>query len=110
VLFPPLHDVTYEFEANFNGMTTEPVELDALLAAREQMIAILHRDLDANERAFLMSLADGEPDWSRMAVDHLDALPAIQWKLHNLAKLKKANLAKFKAQSQELAGKIAALG
>ena len=109
VLFPPLHDVAYEFEANFKGMTIEPVELDALLAAREQMIATLHEDLDVNERAFLMSLANGELHWSRMGVDHLSALPAIQWKLHNLTKLKEANPAKFKEQSRELAGKIAAL-
>ena len=28
-------DVRHEFEHNFDGMTAEPVELDALLAARE---------------------------------------------------------------------------
>jgi predicted nucleotidyltransferase component of viral defense system len=109
VLFPPLHDLTYEFEANFKGMTTEPVELGALLAARDQMIARLHEDLDADERAFLLSLAVGEPDWDRMGLDHLGALPAIQWKLQNLAKLKAANPGKFEEQSQELAAKIAAL-
>ncbi|CAN7448668.1 nucleotidyl transferase AbiEii/AbiGii toxin family protein [Variovorax sp. LjRoot84] len=109
VLFPPLHDMTYEFEANFKGMTTEPVELGALFAAREQMISRLHEDLDVDERAFLISLADGEPDWDRMGLDHLSALPAIQWKLQNLTKLRKANPGKFKEQSQELASKITAL-
>ena len=59
VLFPQLRDVTYEFEANFRGMTTEPVELDALVEARNQMIATLHEDLDLDERAFLVSLAHG---------------------------------------------------
>lgn len=109
VLFPPLHDLTYEFEANFKGMTTEPVELEALIAAREQMISRLHEDLDVDERAFLISLADGKPNWDRMGIDHLSALPAIQWKLQNLTKLRKANPGKFKEQSQELSAKIAAL-
>lgn len=110
VLFLPLRDVTYEFEANFKGMTTEPVELSALLAAREQMIATLHRDLDANERAFLTTLADCAPAWDRMALAHLNAMPAIQWKLQNLGKLKQKNPAKFDAQSRELAEKISGLG
>ncbi|MDM0032102.1 nucleotidyl transferase AbiEii/AbiGii toxin family protein [Variovorax sp. J22P271] len=91
VLFPPLRDVTYEFEANFNGMTSEPVELNALLAARDEMIATLHAGLDADERAFLISLAAGEPAWDGLALPHLSALPAIQWKLQNLAKLRATN-------------------
>lgn len=110
VLFPPLRDVAREFEANFKGMTAEPVELDALLAARERMIATLQGGLDANERAFLVSLAEGDPEWGRMDVTHLAAMPAIQWKLQNLAKLKATNRNKFEEQAQVLAAKISALG
>jgi predicted nucleotidyltransferase component of viral defense system len=110
VLFPPLRDVRYEFEANFNGMTTEPVELGALLVARDEMIAALHAGLDADERAFLLSLSTGEPDWDRMGLPHLSELPAIQWKLQNLARLKAANRGKFKEQADALASRIQALG
>lgn len=106
VLFPQLRDLTYEFDANFQGMTTEPVELEALLAARDQMIVALHQGLDVDERAFLVSLSTGEPDWDRMGLDHLSALPAIQWKLQNLAKLKATNPGKFEEQSQALVAKI----
>jgi hypothetical protein len=38
VLFPPPRDIRQEFEQNFVGMTTEPVELEALLVARERML------------------------------------------------------------------------
>jgi len=65
--------------------------------------------LDADERAFLISLASGEPAWDRLALPHLSALPAIQWKLQNLAKLKATNQGKFEAQAGELATKIAAI-
>jgi hypothetical protein len=109
VLFPPLRDVTYEFEANFNGMTSEPVELNALLAARDEMISTLHSGLDADERAFLISMAAGEPAWDRLGLPHLSALPAIQWKLQNLAKLKTTNQEKFEAQAGELSTKLAAI-
>ncbi|WP_307600280.1 nucleotidyl transferase AbiEii/AbiGii toxin family protein [Variovorax boronicumulans] len=110
VLFPRLRDVSTEFQANFQGMTTEPVELDALLAARDQMIATLHKELDAEERAFLVTLANAAPEWHRMGIAHLGAMPAIQWKLQNLAKLKELNSAKFEEQSRELAEKISGLG
>lgn len=110
VLFPSLRDVTHEFKANFEGMTTEPVELGALLAARDRMIATLHAALDANERAFLLSLAEGDPEWGRMDLPHLAAMPAIQWKLQNLAKLKATNRGKFEEQSRALAAKVSDLG
>jgi len=47
-------------------------------------------------------LVQGKPDWSLMACPHLRELPAIQWKLQNLAKLKHSNTAKFTAQADEL--------
>ena len=109
VLFPPLRDLTTEFDANFQGMTTEPVELGALLAARDQMIATLHKELDADERAFLVTLANGAPEWDSMGIAHLSAMPAIQWKLKNLASLKEKNPAKFDEQSRVLAERFSDL-
>ena len=106
VLFPPLKDVTQEFESNFRGMTTEEVELPQLIAARHQMIATLHTDLDDDERAFLISLASGEPDWTRMDLPHLNELPAMQWKLKNLAELGKKNKGKLEEQRDELVAKM----
>lgn len=41
VLFPKLRDISGEYEGTFKGMTTEPVELRALLSARERMVAEL---------------------------------------------------------------------
>lgn len=38
VLFPTLRDIGQEYERNFIGMTTEPVELAALLTTRERMV------------------------------------------------------------------------
>jgi hypothetical protein len=38
---------------------------------------------------------------------HLSHLPAIGWKLQNLAKLKKSNLGKFTQQAEELRAKLA---
>jgi hypothetical protein len=56
-------------------MTAEPVELDALLAARERMMRELQQGLSADERRFLLSLVAAEPEWSLLGVPHLQQLP-----------------------------------
>ena len=102
VLAPTLRDISGEFDATFRGMTAEPIELKALLSTRERMIAELHAGLDADERAFLLSLARNEPSWTLLGIEHLEQLPGIRWKLANLDRLATANPKKFKAQAVAL--------
>jgi hypothetical protein len=102
VLSPTLRDISGEYDNTFRGMTAEPVELEALLSARERMVAELQVGLDAKEREFLLSLARYEPDWTLLGIEHLEQLPGIRWKLANLERLAKANPKKLKAQAQEL--------
>ena len=102
VLSPTLRDVSGEYDNTFRGMTAEPVELSALLLARERMVSELQAGLDAREREFLLSLARNEPNWGLLDIEHLVQLPGIRWKLRNLEQLAKANPQKLKAQAQEL--------
>lgn len=103
VLFPSLRDIRQEFEHNFIGMTAEPVELGALLAARERMAHELQQELTADERRFLLSLVAAEPEWNLLGIPHLEQLPGVRWKLQNLERLRKANTQKFAEQSDVLA-------
>lgn len=107
VLFPSLRDIRREFEHNFVGMTAEPVELDALLAAREQMMRELQQGLTDEERRFLLSLVTAEPEWALLELPHVEKLPGVRWKLQNLERLRKANARKFAEQSEELARRLA---
>jgi hypothetical protein len=102
VLFPNLRDISSEYEGTFKGMTAEPVELKALLSARERIVAELQAGLDAAERELLLSLARNAPNWDLLGIEHLEQLPGIRWKLENLGRLAKANPKKFKEQAQEL--------
>ncbi len=102
VLFPPLRDISGEYENSFKGMTSEPVALDDLLSARERMIAELHANLDAAEKAFLISLSRNAPDWALLGIAHLGELPAIRWKAENIEKLAKANPKKLAEQASIL--------
>ena len=83
-------------------MAREPITLDELLSVRGRLREELPSELTSNHRQFLLGLVVGEPDRHLMTCRHLVALPAIPSKLHNLAKLKKANLRIFAQQDNEL--------
>ena len=74
----------------------------------ERMVRELQRGLDDNERRFLVSLVAGTPDWSLLGIAHLEYLPGIRWKLHNLAQLQKTNAKKFAEQAELLSALLAA--
>jgi hypothetical protein len=102
VLFSRDQDISLAFENEFVGMTREPIDLDQLVEVRWRLRAELPSRLSEKHRRFLIGLVRAEPDWSLMACPHLKDMPAIRWKLENLAKLKKSNAKKFAAQTDEL--------
>lgn len=106
VLYPQLRDIQHDYAHNFAGMTVEPVPIEALLATRERMLGEIQQGLDENERFFLLSLVRGTPDWSLMDIPHLEYLPGIRWKLHNLTQLQKTNPGKFAEQADALARRL----
>ena len=80
----PLEDL---FTQHFSGMTDQPIELCELEAARVQLFDWAATALSENERKFLLSVKQGEPDWTQLPFESLDQLPAIQWKLHNIRQM-----------------------
>jgi predicted nucleotidyltransferase component of viral defense system len=102
VLFPALRDIQHDYTNNFLGMTAAPVPLDALLATRVRLVHELQHGLDGNERQFLLSLVTDAPQWALLGIAHLEHLPGMRWKLHNLAQLKKSNAKKFAEQANAL--------
>jgi len=61
--------------------------VDELVKAREALIAEVVGKMPLDHRKFLLSSKRGEPDWKLLAVSGADALPAIRWRMQNLAKL-----------------------
>ncbi len=102
VLFSRDHDLTAAFENELVGMTRRTIAMEQLGAVRCRLRTELPSALTANHSNFLLGLVTGKPDWSLMQCPHLAQLPAIRWKLQNLARLKKANPRKFAHQTVEL--------
>jgi hypothetical protein len=88
-------------------MTMDPVPLDALLAARDKLFRELPAGLDANERDFLRTRTLAHPDWSLLGISHLNELPAIRWRPHNLETLVWTQQDKLRALVRELDTRLA---
>ncbi len=78
------------YHSQFAGMTREPVSLETLVDVRRRLVQELNDGLTENERHFLLSIKTGTPEWSRLPIEHLDQLPALQWKLRNIGKMDSA--------------------
>lgn len=90
VLMPRLQHLDATFANQFNGMTRDEVSLEALEQTRQRLVQDLPRALTDQHRTFLLSLVQNQPRWDCLPFPHLQELPAIRWKLQNLAKLKGA--------------------
>lgn len=92
---PPLETI---YENHFRGMTSDEVSLGTLLQTRADMKCDLPRALTPDHKRFLLSLVKADPQWDLMPFPHLKDLPALKWKLANLAKLKAAKPDIFEQQ------------
>jgi predicted nucleotidyltransferase component of viral defense system len=87
MIAPRLMPLFRAFNAEFTGMTLVPISLEALEAARTKLIEDLRVMLIDADRHFLLSVKQGQPDWQAFAYPAARHLPAIQWKLQNIARM-----------------------
>jgi predicted nucleotidyltransferase component of viral defense system len=88
ILAPTRKDLTGEFAWGFEGMTFAPVPLEDLEATREALIdAIIGLMPVAHRRLLVVIKATGEADWEGLGLSEARSLPAVQWRLRNLARV-----------------------
>ena len=104
VLRANLKEIANEYERGFAGMTQEDVPLEALLAARQQMIGAIIDEMPADHRAFLISFERGTPDWSLLGLPAARDLPAVKWRQLNLDKITEDKRSALVAQLEEVLG------
>ncbi len=84
LLDPTRKEIRQVYESEFEGMTIDKIAYEDLIAAREALIKTLKNELTENEKAFLISLKEGQPKWNLMDIEGIEKLPAVQWKLKNI--------------------------
>jgi hypothetical protein len=87
VIDPTRKDIRDVFDSEFAEMTEEPVGYEALIEARERLIAHIKAELTDSEKRFLLSIKEGKPNWPLLGLEGVARLPAVQWKLKNVARM-----------------------
>ena len=98
LLAPARRDIAEEFGRGFAGMTEVPVALDDLVRVREDLVAEAVGRMPDAHRRFLLSFELGEPDWALLEASNAAGLPAVRWRMANLARLDKRRRSALAAQ------------
>lgn len=87
-------------------LQTIPFSYEDYLNTRLRLIENINSALTADDKQFLVSFKEGNPDWDKFFVKSAQDLPAVQWKLKNIMKLKEANPGKHKTMVKVLKEKL----
>lgn len=82
-----MKDIRKDFDRTFVGMQRESVNFERLRNVQEQLSKRLLENMTENDRQFLLSVKEGNPDWHALEIPHLQKLPALKWKLLNIRKM-----------------------
>lgn len=80
------NDFATAFRTQFAGMTEQPVTAEALLAVRARLLALRATLMDRAACDFLLSMEREAPDFDLIALPAAARLPAVRWKLRNMAR------------------------
>ncbi|PKP24323.1 MAG: nucleotidyltransferase [Bacteroidetes bacterium HGW-Bacteroidetes-2] len=92
ILFPHFIDQSQTFKNQFGGMTSEDFTHENFENTHVKILEIIHSNLSKQDRDFIISFLEVNPDWSLYDFQNF---PAVQWKLQNLKKLKINNPEKY---------------
>lgn len=89
-------------ENQFRGMTNIPFTYENYENARKKLIASINAMLSEEDKAFLVSFEEGNPQWKESGYSDFRDFPSVQWKLLNVNKLKTQNPAKHRQEVERL--------
>lgn len=93
-LAPNAIDQTEALESQFNGMSDEPFSYQDYECARRNLILVVNGGLTDDDKRFLLSFEEGNPDWALCSAGDLSRFPSVKWKMQNIDILKGRNPAK----------------
>ena len=68
-------------------MLREDLPLESLEQTRQRLMAALAEHLNAQDVEFLLSFKAGRPSWELLPLAGVAELPAVRWKLKNIARM-----------------------
>lgn len=105
-LFPNPIDQTEALERQFAGMSEMPYSYSDYEQTRCELQKFILHGLSNYDKAFLLSVEQGEPDWDLCSGGDWSHYPSIQWKQQNIHKLQKQNPVKYEQMIANLKSKL----
>jgi hypothetical protein len=93
LLAPNLKELSRVYETEFAAMAQVDVGVKELERVRENLIQMLNESLAPQEKEFLLSFKNKQPNWDLLGLADAKAianLPSVKWKMINLEKLEKS--------------------
>lgn len=93
LLAPHRKDLREVYDGEFAQMAEIEVTLEELEQTREKLIEIINTEMTADEKQFLQSFKEQDPQWGLLGLPNIKevaSLPSVQWKLLNLSRMDKA--------------------
>ncbi|MEO8402197.1 MAG: nucleotidyl transferase AbiEii/AbiGii toxin family protein [Gammaproteobacteria bacterium] len=84
---PNLQNMQKIYDEGFSGMTKNIVPYEQLVETRLNLIKKILKELTTDERKFLLSIKEGEPNWSLIPIPGIEKLPGLAWKSINIKKM-----------------------
>lgn len=89
-------------KGQFEGMSDIPFSYEDYVVTRKELIKKVNDALTNDDKAFLLSFEQGEPQWKKCCAGDLSMYPSVRWKLQNISMLKSNNPEKFIASVEKL--------
>jgi predicted nucleotidyltransferase component of viral defense system len=87
LLRPRLKDLTTLYANELSGMTSLPTTLEELTLSFKQLVRLLQTGITQEEKELLVSVMRGEPQWNLLGISGYNDLPAVKWKMQNIAQM-----------------------
>ncbi len=85
-------------ENAFKGMVREPFTYADYEETRIELVNTIRSILNEDDKRFLISFKEGEPDWTIGSFHEFTDYPSVRWKLQNIITLKNSNPVKHQSQ------------
>lgn len=106
LLRPNVKDISEAFNSQFKGMTKNPVHISELETARDELVNCIAKIMTDQDKQFLLSVKQGQPEWHLFPVSGIDLLPSVRWKLMNIARMPEVKHEKSLAKLEEVLAKM----
>ena len=104
IFSPQKKDIRDVFENEFKGMITEEIPFDMLKKTINELVEIFREKFTRDERKFIVSVKEGSPRWDLLALEGIEDLPAVKWKLLNISKMDRAKHRKVVSKLRDYLG------